>query len=156
MIVRTARPEDAAQMAEILDRIVAIGGTTAHETPRTADPVRDRHVTGPDVLSSFVAESGGQMVGRPAVEWWRGEAPIGTFLRPGMQASGIGAALFAQTRPRLGALGPPAIIASIRADNVAARAYDARSGFVDLACDPDDASRDGRVVGRVHRRSDLV
>jgi L-amino acid N-acyltransferase YncA len=156
VIVRTARPEDAAQMAEILDRIVAIGGTTAHETPRTADPVRDRHVTGPDVRSSFVAEDGGQLVGSQAVEWLRGEAHSGTFLRPGKQASGIGVALFAQTRPPLGALGPTAIIAGIRADNVAARAYDARSGFVDLACDPDDARRDGRVVGRVHRRFDLV
>jgi hypothetical protein len=156
VIVRTARPEDAAQMAENPNRIIAIGGTTAHETPKAADPVRDRYVTGPDVLSSFVAESVGQMVGRPAVEWWRGEAHIGTFLRPGMQASGLGAAPFAQTRPRLGALGPPAIIASIRADHVAARAYDGRTGFVDLARNPDDALRDGRVVGRVHRRSDLV
>jgi L-amino acid N-acyltransferase YncA len=156
VIVRTARPEDAAQMAEILNRIIAIGGTTAHETPKTADTVRDQYVTGPDVLSSFVAEDGGQVVGWQAVERWQGEAHIGTFVRPGIQARGVGAALFARTRPRLAALGQTAIIASIRADNVPGLAYYARIGFVDVAYDPDFALRDGRVVGRVHRRFDLV
>jgi L-amino acid N-acyltransferase YncA len=48
------------------------------------------------------------------------------------------------------------IIASIRADNVPGLAYYARIGFKDYAHEPDFALKDGRVVGRVHRRFDLV
>lgn len=156
MIIRDARAEDAAEMADILNRIIAIGGTTAHETPKTSDAILNGYITGPDVLSTVVAESDGQLLGWQSVEQWQGEAHIGTFVRPGIQAKSVGVAIFARTRAQTAALGHKAIIASIRADNVPGLAYYARIGFVDVAHEPEFALMDGRVVGRVHRRFDLV
>jgi L-amino acid N-acyltransferase YncA len=155
MNVRQAEASDAAAMAAILNRIIEIGGTTAHETPMSADDIALHYVTGPDVLSSVVAEDRGKVTGWQSVGLWQSEAHIGTFVAPGIQARGIGAAMFRLTRTLLKDAGVGAIIASIRADNVPRLAYYTRLGFADFARDSEFALRDGRVVGRVHRRLDL-
>ena len=156
MLVREARPEDAGPMAEILNAIIALGGTTAHEQPKSDRAVRTDYVDGPGVVSSVVAEEGGRLVGWQSVELWQGEVHIGTFVRPGIQAKGVGTALFSLTRQIVGAAGHKDIIASIRKDNVPGLAYYARMGFKDYAEDPDFALSDGTVVWRVHRRFGLV
>lgn len=155
MIVRPATPADAEAMAAILNAVIALGGTTAHETPKPQDKVRQDYITGPDVLSSVVAELDGQVVGWQAANLWQAEAHIGSFVQPGLQANGTGAQMFALTCQLLRAKGIATIIASIRADNLPGLAYYARIGFVDFAHDPDFALSDGTVVGRVHRRFDL-
>ena len=55
MMIRPATAADAFAMAQILNRIIAIGGTTAHETAKSAQQVRHDYITGPDVLSCVVA-----------------------------------------------------------------------------------------------------
>ena len=40
MIIRPALPQDAPAMADLLNVIIAIGGTTAHEQPKSADTMR--------------------------------------------------------------------------------------------------------------------
>ena len=155
MIVRPATPADAEAMATVLNAVIARGGTTAHEAPKTADQVRQDYVTGPDVLSSVVAEADGHIVGWQSAGLWQGEAHIGSFVQPGLQAQGTGAQMFALTCHLLRAKGIATIIASIRADNLPGLAYYARIGFVDFAHDPDFALSDGTIVGRVHRRFDL-
>ena len=57
MIIRPATPGDTAGMAQILNRISTLGGTTAHQTPKSADTVLDHTITGPDVLCAVVAQS---------------------------------------------------------------------------------------------------
>lgn len=156
MIVRDARPGDAEAMTEILNRIIAIGGTTAHETPKTADQVRTEYVDGPEVLSSVVAEVASEVVGWQSVGLWHGDPHIGSFVDPGVQAKGAGAAMFDLTCQRLRGQGVGYILASIRADNVPGLAYYGRLGFVDVGSDAGFALSDGTVVGRVHRRFDLV
>jgi len=143
-------------MTAILNRIIAIGGTTAHETPKTEDQVRAAYIDGPEVLASVVAEDGGEVIGWQSVGLWHGDPHIGSFGVPGVQARGAGAAMFDLTCQRLRDRGVGYIIASIRADNVPGLAYYARIGFVDVLSDPDFALSDGRVVGRVHRRFGLV
>jgi L-amino acid N-acyltransferase YncA len=155
MIVRPATPTDAEAMAAILNAVIALGGTTAHETPKPQDKVRQDYITGPDVLSSVVADVDGQVVGWQAANLWQGEAHIGSFVQPGLQANGTGAQMFTLTCQLLRAKGIATIIASIRADNLPGLAYYARIGFVDFAHDPDFSLSDGTVVGRVHRRFDL-
>ena len=156
MIIRRAVPADAAAMAGILNTIIAIGGTTAHEVPKSVEVVQRDYVEGPDVLSCMVADDGGQVIGWQSVGLWQGEAHIGTFVQPGIQARGIGAGLFAVTCDLLRQVGIKAIIASIRADNVPGLAYYAHIGFTDTHAEPDFALSDGRIVGRIHRRFDLV
>jgi L-amino acid N-acyltransferase YncA len=155
MIIRQAHSDDAPAMAAILNRIIAIGGTTAHQSPKSVDSVVQEYVTGPDVLSCVVAEDGTGVIGWQSVGWWQGEAHIGTFVAPGVQAKGIGAGLFKLTCDLLRKAQMTQIIASIRADNGPGLAYYARIGFVDIGHDPDFTLDDGRVVGRVHRRFEL-
>lgn len=152
MIVRNSLPEDAAAMAALLNRIIAIGGTTAHQTPKTAEAVQADYIDGPDCVTSVVAEVDGQIIGWQAVGWWQGDAHIGTFVDPNLQAKGTGAALFAETLKASKAAGLQEIHASIRADNVPGLAYYARIGFQDDVCDPDFALNDGTKVGRINRR----
>ncbi len=152
MIVREAVAADAPAMAEILNQIIAIGGTTAHESAKSVEAVLEDYVAGADVLGAVVAEDQGVVIGWQSAGLWQGEAHIGTFVAPGIQARGIGAAMFAMTCDLVGRAGVRIIIASIRADNIPGLAYYARLGFVDFDHDPGFALSDGRVVGRVHRR----
>lgn len=155
MIVRSASPKDAAGMTELLNAVIAVGGTTAHETPMTAADVQVHFIAGPGVLSSVLAEEEDRVIGWQSVGWWQDDPHIGTFVSPGLQAKGIGSALFAATLAELRGGDVDRIIASIRADNLPGLAYYARIGFRDFAFDPDFALQDGRKVGRVHRRFDL-
>ncbi|NBZ86536.1 GNAT family N-acetyltransferase [Stagnihabitans tardus] len=156
MEIRDTSPADAAEMAELLNAIIAIGGTTAHQEPKTPDQVRQGYIDGPGVRTSVLACEGGRVIGWQSIEHWEGGFHIGSFVRPGIQARGVGAAMFARTLAQARAAGIPEIIASIRADNVPGLAFYAKMGFRDFAQDPDFALKDGRVVGRVHRKLSLV
>jgi L-amino acid N-acyltransferase YncA len=155
VIVRPAMSEDAAGMAAVLNAVIALGGTTAHEVPKTVTEVRTGYVTGPDVLSAVVCEDAGTIIGWQSVEMYNGDPHIGTFVQPGVQAKGIGGAMFDLTCRILRDKGITYIIAHIRADNVPGLAYYARIGFRDIGQDPDFALSNGRKVGRIHRRFDL-
>lgn len=152
MIVRQAVPADAAAMAVLLNRIIAIGGTTAHQKPMTSETVQNHYIDGSDCITSVVAEVRGRIVGWQAIGWWHGDPHIGSFVDPEVQAKGTGAALFAETLQAAKAAGLSEIHASIRADNVPGLAYYARIGFQDMGFDPDFALNDGTKVGRVNRR----
>ena len=155
MIIRQAAPADAGQMTAILNEIIALGGTTAHQVPKEISEVLSDYVDGPDVISSVVVEQGGRIIGWQSVGWWQGEAHIGTFVQLGVQARGAGAAMFGLTSDLVAKAGVLAIAATIRADNVPGLAFYARIGFQDVGQDPDFALDNGRVVGRVFRRFTL-
>ena len=155
MIIRPATAVDAEGMAAVLNAVIAIGGTTAHEHPKTEAQVREGYVTGADVLSCVVCEEGGKIVGWQSVGMWAGDPHIGSFVQPGLQARGAGAAMFGLTCQTLRGRGVEYIIAHIRADNAPGLAYYARIGFREIGQDPGYALSDGRKVGRVVRRFDL-
>jgi len=159
MIVRAATPADAPAMAALMNAIIAIGGTTAHQHPRIEAAVRRDYIDGPEALCCVVAEDAGRVIGFQAVGRHGllppGWGDIGTFVTPGLQARGTGAALFAATSAAARQLGLTTFNATIRADNVPGLAYYARIGFVDYASDPDWTLEDGRRVGRISRRFDL-
>ncbi|MGV8954851.1 MAG: GNAT family N-acetyltransferase [Cypionkella sp.] len=156
MIVRAATLHDAAAMAVVLNRIIEIGGTTAHLTPKSAQDIAAQYIDGEATLTCVVAEVEGAIIGWQAIGWWQGVGHIGSFVSPDTQAKGTGAALFALTCELARGTGLREIYADIRADNVPGLAYYARIGFVDIGSDADFALTDGRVVGRVQRRFDLT
>ena len=156
MIIRPATPQDAAAMSALQNRIIRIGGTTAHEVEHDAAYVDLHYISGPEVICCVVAEQEGQVIGWQSVGWWREEPHIGSFVAPGIQAMGVGAQMFALTRDLVQTAGLTVIHASIRADNAPGLAYYAKMGFADYATDPDFALSDGTVVGRVERRFDLA
>ncbi len=159
MILRPARPEDAPEMAGLLNRIIAMGGTTAHETPFTPEAIQRHYIAGEEPICCHLALDdrgliGFQAVGRnPALpEGW---GDIGTFVAPDRQRTGAGQALFAVTLTAAKAAGLSTLNATIRADNVPGLGYYARRGFVQYAQDPDFTLKSGAKVGRVSRRFEL-
>lgn len=158
MIIRPAGPEDAAPMAEVQNRIIRIGGTTAYQTERSMEAVRE-YIDGRNAICCHVALAEGRLIGFQAVGFWPGLpdgwGEIGTFVDPTMQDKGAGTALFAATCCVARAAGLVAINATIRADNVRGLAFYARLGFQDYGQEPDFRLNDGQRVGRVHRRFDL-
>lgn len=98
MILRPATVQDAPAMADLLNRIIAIGGTTAHETPFTPQQILHHYIEGAEPICCHLAEDAQGLIGFQSV----GHHPdlpaawgdIGTFVSPDRQRSGAGAALF--------------------------------------------------------------
>lgn len=163
LTVRAAQPADAAEMAELLNEIIAAGGTTAYEEPFDAPMMDEHYVSGPDVVCCTVAERDGRIVGFQGLFWPHGPddpfpprwAIIATFAKRGETGGGIGTALFARTRERAKAAGVVTIDATIRADNLGGLAYYARMGFADYDRLVAVPLKDGTPVDRVRTRLDL-
>ncbi|NDV02650.1 GNAT family N-acetyltransferase [Pseudoroseicyclus tamaricis] len=160
---RPARPEDAAPLAALLNRIIAKGGTTAHQTP--FDPARmTRHYIAPPLgISCTVAEEEGELIGFQSLVWPEDEgdpfpegwAIIASFVAEGHAGKGIGRALFAATLEAARAAHVSVIDATIRADNTGGLAYYGAMGFEDYDRLPNVPLRDGSHVDRIRKRFDL-
>lgn len=156
--VRPVRPEDASELAELLNQVIAQGGTTALEEPFTPQTLARAYLTGPDVICCFVAVDrlsgrleGFQTLGRyPALPEDIGD--IGTFARVGGVQRGVGSSLFAATRTEAARQGLSAINATIRADNSGGLAFYSRLGFADHAVRPAVPLKDGALVDRISKR----
>jgi GNAT superfamily N-acetyltransferase len=159
--VRRVSPDDAPALAELLNAIIARGGTTALQTPFTPERLDEAYLTGPDVICCHVATDGqgtlegfqtlGRYPGLP--EGW---GDIGTFVRLDGQQRGIGGALFAATRRRAAELGLAGINATIRADNTGGLAFYSRMGFADYSVWKAVPLDDGTPVDRVSKRLRLT
>lgn len=160
--VRPVTDADAPALAELLNAIIARGGTTALQSPFTPERLAATYLTGPKVISCFVAldaETGEALgfqtlVREPHLpEGW---GDIGTFARVGGTQRGVGSALFAATRARAGQLGMTGLNAEIRADNVGGLAFYGRMGFEDHGVKPAAPLADGTPVDRIYKRYPLV
>lgn len=162
LTLRPATPEDAAAMAALLNEIIAIGGTTAHEDPFDHQKMIDAYVSAPNLVCCTIAEQSGLILDfqglfhpEPDDPMPAGWAFIATFARVGRTGAGVGRALFGETRRRAQAAGITTIDATIRADNAGGLKYYSGLGFVDygrLAVAP---LKDGTPVDRIRKRFDL-
>jgi L-amino acid N-acyltransferase YncA len=159
--IRPAEAADAEPLTELINAIIARGGTTALEEPFTPGKLNWIYLTGPDVICCFVAVNvaTGEIAGFQALARWPGLAEglgdIGTFTRIGGQQKGVGTQLFAATRERARALGVGAINATIRADNAGGLAFYGRMGFVDHHVDKGVPLKSGVPVDRISKRFPL-
>lgn len=162
--VRPAQRADAAAMAELINAIIAIGGTTAYEDPFDADAMDAAYISLPQLVSCFVAEAEGAIIGfqglmrsfdpdDPLPDSW---ATIGTFARVGLTQRGVGGALFAATLKAAHEAGISVIDATIRADNTGGLAFYSRQGFVDYDKLKDVPLKNGTPVDRIRKRLDLA
>ncbi|MBX9884165.1 MAG: GNAT family N-acetyltransferase [Novosphingobium sp.] len=161
LTVRPVAADDAAELADLLNAVIAAGGTTALQEPFTREALDAAYLTGPNVHCCFVAEDedgallGFQTLGRyPGLPEDVGD--IGTFARIGGTQRGIGSALFAATTRRASELGLSAINATIRGDNAGGLAFYTKQGFVDHDVTPGVPLGDGTPVDRVHKRFPLT
>ena len=161
IVVRPTRREDAPALAELLNAVIARGGTTALEEAFTADGLAHAYLDGPNVICCFTAIDdatgtleGFQTLGRyPSLPDDVGD--IGTFARVDGTQRGVGTALFAATRNEARSRGLAGINATIRADNSGGLAFYTRMGFVDHHVDPAVPLKDGTPVDRISKRLSL-
>jgi L-amino acid N-acyltransferase YncA len=152
---------DAADLAELLNSIIARGGTTALEDPFAPEHLAETYLVGPDVLCCFVAvdSATGRLEGFQTLGRYPGlpddVGDIGTFARVDRKQRGVGSALFAATCERAGRLGLSAINATIRADNAGGLTFYGKVGFEDFSVTPAVPLKDGRPVDRVNKRFQL-
>jgi L-amino acid N-acyltransferase YncA len=162
IVVRPAEAADAEPLSELINAIIARGGTTALQEPFTPGKLNWIYLTGPDVICCFVAVDAetGALAGFQTLGVWpglgEGLGDIGTFTRIGGQQKGVGTQLFAATRERARELGVEAINATIRADNAGGLAFYCRMGFVDHHVDADVPLKSGRPVDRISKRFPLT
>lgn len=128
-------------MAEVINPIIAQGGTTAHRQPFDEQRMIDHYIAPPYGIHCAVADDQ-KLVGFQALEWcdpdWPGQdrlpadwAVIATFVALGRQGQGIGRRLFEATLAAARAAGVRTIDATIRRENVAGLTFYSRLGFVD-------------------------
>ena len=158
--IRAAAHADTRAMAELLNAIIAKGGTTAKTEPVTAQDLRDWMVKDGDSGAWHVAEDdGGMLLGFQYIGLREGLPPgacdIATFVRLGSTGLGIGSKLFAATRAAAVVLGYDWINACIRADNESGLTYYQSRGFEDWKRVDGGRLANGQVVGRVFKRFNL-
>ncbi|WP_372840301.1 N-acetyltransferase family protein [Phaeovulum sp.] len=163
LITRPATIADAAQMAALLNRIIEIGGTTAHQRSFDEARMTREYIAAAELISCTVADVGGEVLGFQALEWPHpkstrmlpeGWAIIASFVRPGAQGRGIGQALWAATQAAAVRAQVRMIDATIRADNAAGLAYYSGLGFADYAVLQAIPLADGTPVDRIRKCRD--
>ena len=162
IVVRPTQREDAPALAELLNAVIARGGTTALEEPFTAESLAVAYLDGPNVICCFTAIDeatgtleGFQTLGRyPSLPDDVGD--IGTFAQVGGTQRGIGTALFAATRDEAKRQDLAAINATIRADNAGGLAFYGRMGFRDHGVAHNVPLSDGTPVDRISKRYALT
>ncbi len=162
--VRPATERDAPALADIINRIIAAGGTTAHVTLFSPERMQRHYIDPERKISCMVAQaSDGAVLGFQSLVWPDDEgaqfpdgwAIIASFVDPDGAGRGVGRSLFAATVAAARAAGVNTIDATIRADNAGGLAFYGRLGFTDYDVIAAVPLRDGTLVDRVRKRIDL-
>lgn len=158
--VRRAGALDARPMADLLNAIIAKGGTTAFTTPVDRDTLLAWFAKAPEQSVWHLAENdSGTCLGFQSVEP-HSKLPteacdIATFVRIGQTGLGIGARLFSYSVRAAQKLGYRWINATIRADNAGGLAYYQSRGFEDYEKQRNVRLDNGLVVDRISKRYDI-
>lgn len=154
--IRRAGAMDARAMADLLNEIIEIGGTTAYTDPVTPEYLAGRMAEDGSVWH-IAEDDNGTLLGFQWIDRMDGDDACGiaTFARVGKTGLGIGSRLFEATKAAARALGYTWIQAAIRTDNTGGITYYQSRGFelyghrrgVELA--------NGQIVDQELRRHDL-
>ncbi|WP_282608261.1 GNAT family N-acetyltransferase [Pelagibius sp. Alg239-R121] len=142
LLIRTAREDDASEMARLINEIIAIGGTTAHRQAFDEPGIISDFISPKLGICCFVAADGPQLLGFQALEWcdpeWSGEdrlpadwAVVATYVDPQTHKRGIGRALFSKTAEAAKAAGVCFVDATIQRENTGGQAFYQGMGFTD-------------------------
>ncbi|MCF2871508.1 GNAT family N-acetyltransferase [Octadecabacter sp. G9-8] len=153
--VRDMHRNDVPACVEIINHIIALGGSTAYEDPYTEPHFADHYLDEPPVTN--VVLLGTRLVGfQAAFDIGDGLYSIGSFTDQQNPARGAGHAIFAKTLADCRAHGGTAILAKITSDNTGGLAYYSKMGFEpDTIWKDDHTRRDGTTVDRIVKRYTL-
>ena len=154
LTVRPMERGDIAACVDIVNRIIAAGGTTAYETPFTEAGFEAHYLNEPPV--THVVSSEGRVAGfQAAFDDGSGIYSIGSFTDRDRRVRGAGRALFEATLAACRARGGDAIIAQITADNAPGLAYYTRMGFQDWQILEGAGRRRGAPIDLIVKRYPL-
>lgn len=145
-VIRPAHNQDIEGMTRILNEIIAIGGTTAHDRCFDYEQMLDVFISPQRRISCYVACEGKLVLAFQALEWanpdWPGENPlpkdwgiISTYVKQSHHSKGVGAALFIETLLAAKIAGARWIDATIRRENFGGLAFYSSLGFHDYKMD---------------------
>ena len=156
--IRRAGALDTRALAELLNAIIAKGGTTAMVSPVTPRELQG-WMAAPDSAWHLAEDEQGVLKGfqyiEPHPDLPEGGVDVATFVRLGEKGFGIGSALFDRTKQAARELGYAHIHAIIRADNQGGLAYYQSRGFEDFRLLPDCTLADGTRVDKIWKRFEL-
>ena len=129
-------------MSEVINPIIAKGGTTAHQQPFDEQRMIEHYIAPPYGIHCAVAVDDQKIVGFQALGWcdpnWPGQdrlpadwAVVATFVALDRHGQGIGRRLFEATLAAARAAGVRTIDATIRRENRGGLTFYGRLGFVD-------------------------
>lgn len=132
LIIRTGSPADTGNACDLLNEIIAIGGSTALTVPLSRQEFTD-WIMGDGCGWQVAEKDDGTLMGFQWIGPW-GNLPedtveIGTFVRAGQTGLGVGSKLFEATKPVARAMGKNWIEAEIRSDNEGGLIYYQSIGF---------------------------
>nr|WP_050900896.1 GNAT family N-acetyltransferase [Oceanicola sp. S124] len=146
-------------MAELLNEVISIGGTTAMTRPVTGAELAEWLQADPRAIWHVAEDENGGILGFQYVEPHGDLGPevaqIATFARVGRTGLGIGSQLFLATKEAARAGGYAWINAEIRADNASGLTYYQSRGFEDWGRIEGKVMADGSVFDKVLKRYDL-
>ncbi len=153
--VRDMQKEDVPRCVEIINHIIAVGGSTAYEEPYSESDFEAHYFEEPPV--SNVVLHNGTLVGfQAAFDVGDGFYSIGTFTDRTSSIRGAGRAVFKKTLADCNERGGEAILAKITSDNSGGLAFYSKMGFVDWKSIPNDHTRpNGTSVDRIVKRYNL-
>ena len=156
--IRRAGALDTRALADLLNTIIAKGGTTAMVTPVTPRDLQG-WMAASDSAWHLAEDERGALKGfqyiEPHPDLPEGGVDVATFVRLGETGFGIGSALFEQTKQAARDLGYAHIHAIIRADNQGGLAYYQSRGFEDFRRLPKCTLADGTRVDKIWKRFEL-
>jgi GNAT superfamily N-acetyltransferase len=157
VVIRQAQDADFDAMANLLNKIIAIGGTTAMTKPVTPDDLLEKSRKPRSRWTVAILD--GRLIGfqwiAPNDDLPEGAADIASFVDPEIQGQGTGAKLIEATKDAARNLGYAWINATIRADNVPGLGYYSKQGFSDWNKQTGTVLDDGTQVDRIMKRLDL-
>jgi L-amino acid N-acyltransferase YncA len=156
--VRPAGRLDSRQMAELLNEIIQVGGTTAYVTPFSSEMMQNK-IEEAGSIWHVAEDEAGEILG---FQWFVQDlslsedgVSIATFVKIGVTGLGIGSKLFVTTRQAAIRLGYQFIHAIIRADNESGLTYYQSRGFENYQRFKDQKLDDGTIVDKIWKRYDL-
>lgn len=153
--VRNMIRADIHACVSIINHIISLGGSTAHEDAFDDAGFADHYMDEPDVAN--VVTHDGRVVGfQAAFEVETGVYSIGSFTDQQNPVRGAGAAVFAKTQTDCRKLAGTSIIAKITSDNTGGLSYYSKMGFRPDTIWPAHFTRaDGTTVDRIVKRFPL-
>ena len=148
--IRPFQTTDAADLSDLLNHTIQLGGSTAYETAfDTASFIREFH-SEPGVIGTLVAQLGSEYCGfQTLFDVDPTSVAIATFADQRVRRPQVGQALFVHTQKRAREHGAHRIIAKIRADNQQGLRYYRGLGFEDVDVIRAVPLADGTLVDRI-------